>query len=88
MGEDFIVDSYVIGKQRVKCIGLRSFFARPGVVPAGPIGDRQVPPGTGTDGALAYIEFEQLACAMNEQVWLLSHTYARHRVVRLCYAVA
>ena len=65
-GDEFLLDSYSTGKQRLKCLGRRAFFSAPSG-PAGPDVTCQVLPGTAeAKGTLWYIEFEQLCCGMNE----------------------
>ncbi|MCJ1240267.1 hypothetical protein MMC14_008267 [Varicellaria rhodocarpa] len=75
-GDEFLLDSYSIGKQKLKCLGRRAFFSATSV-PAGPDVNRQVLPGTAdAEGPLRFIEFDQLCCGMNEPI-MASELYIR-----------
>ena len=61
--DEFLLDSYTTGIQRLKCLGLRAFICRESKKP-----NTSQPVEAGTTGSLAYIQFEQLACATNQHV--------------------
>jgi hypothetical protein len=64
-GDEFLMDSFVTGKQKFRCNGTRFIFERePGKVHKDLYGPANLLPQAG----VAYIKLEQLACATNEPI--------------------